>query len=165
MISELENTARLVLGDLNSKETTKTKVSYLYLFIKRTFDICASFFGLIFLLPVILGVKIAYMLHGDFNKVIYTQNRIGKNGKEFKFYKFRSMCKDADQVLEKLLKEDKELAKEYKLNKKLNNDPRITQVGKFIRKTSIDELPQLIKEEQLKNYRNKVYTRDIYSRD
>ena len=73
MISELENTARLVLGDLNSKETTKTKVSYLYLFIKRTFDICASFFGLIFLLPVILGVKIAYMLHGDFNKVIYTQ--------------------------------------------------------------------------------------------
>ena len=144
MISELDNTARLVLDGLKAKSKEEVNVSKLYLFTKRTFDICASFFGLLFLLPVILGVKIAYMLHGDFKKVIYTQNRIGINGKEFKFYKFRSMCNNADQVLEKLLKEDKELAKEYKINKKLNNDPRITEVGKFIRKTSIDELPQLI---------------------
>jgi len=84
------------------------------------------------------------MCSGDFGKIIFTQNRIGKNGKEFKFYKFRSMVVNADDVLKELLKQDEELAKEYKENKKFREDPRITKVGKFIRKASIDELPQLI---------------------
>ena len=84
------------------------------------------------------------MVTGDFEPVIFTQERIGKNGKLFKFYKFRSMCKNADEVLFKMLKENKDLAEEYRVNKKLANDPRITKIGKFIRKTSIDELPQLI---------------------
>ena len=72
-----------------------------------------------------------------------TQERIGKNGETFKLYKFRSMVKNADQILMEMLK-DPELEKEYKKNMKLHNDPRITKIGKFLRKTSIDELPQLI---------------------
>ena len=100
--------------------------------------------GIIVLIPITILLKIAYMLTGDFHRIIFTQERIGKNGKLFKFYKFRSMVPNADEVLFKLLKEDKKLAREYKINKKLKNDPRITKVGKFIRKTSIDELPQMI---------------------
>ena len=144
MLGELENTAQLVLDDLKIDESEEVRISKSYLFLKRTFDLLSSIIGLLFLLPFALIVKIAYMLQGDFSKVIYSQKRIGKAGKEFKFYKFRSMVNNADEVLEELLKNDEELAKEYKLNKKLNNDPRITKVGKFIRKTSIDELPQLI---------------------
>ena len=144
MMGELENTARLVLNGLKTEDTARIKTNIAYLFLKRTFDVFASFFGLIFLIPVIVFVKIANMINGDFGKVIYTQNRIGKDGHEFKFYKFRSMCPNADEVLKDLLKNNPELAKEYKINKKLSNDPRITKVGNFIRKTSIDELPQLI---------------------
>ena len=84
------------------------------------------------------------MCNGDFHSIFYTQERIGKDGKLFKLYKYRSMIPNADEVLQKLLKENKEMAKEYKLNKKLDNDTRITKVGKLIRKASIDELPQLL---------------------
>jgi len=115
-----------------------------YIVIKRLFDIIGGLIGLILLIPIMILVKIAYMCSGDFGKIIFTQNRIGKNGKEFKFYKFRSMVVNADDVLKELLKQDEELAKEYKENKKFREDPRITKVGKFIRKASIDELPQLI---------------------
>jgi len=89
-----------------------------YLFIKRFFDIVFSLIGCVALIPVYLIVKIGSMLTGDFSKVIYTQDRIGKNGKIFKFYKFRSMIPNADEELERILREDKKLAKEYKLNKK-----------------------------------------------
>ena len=116
----------------------------IYKIFKRSFDLVFSFLGLIFLIPVTLILKISYMLTGDFGRIIFTQDRIGKNGKTFKFYKFRSMVLNADEILFKLLESDKELAKEYKINKKLKNDPRITKIGNFIRKTSIDELPQLI---------------------
>lgn len=116
----------------------------LYLIIKRLFDIICGLIGLIILIPVCLIVKIIYICNKDFAPIFFTQNRIGKNGKEFKFYKYRSMVSNADEVLFRILKEDKELAKEYKINKKLKNDPRITKVGSFLRKTSLDELPQLI---------------------
>ena len=115
-----------------------------YLFIKRFMDILFSIIGLIFLLPIALIVKIIYMCNKDFHPIFFKQKRIGKNGKLFNFYKFRSMVPNADEVLAKLLKEDKEAAKEYKINKKLERDPRITKMGKILRKTSIDELPQLI---------------------
>ncbi len=115
-----------------------------YFALKRIFDLGVGLFGILVLIPIVVLVKIGYMLTGDFHKVIFSQKRIGKDGHEFKFYKFRSMVPNADEVLFKLLKEDKELAKEYKENKKLKDDPRITKVGKFIRKTSIDELPQMI---------------------
>lgn len=116
----------------------------LYLIIKRLFDIMGGLVGLIVLIPVTIILKICFLLNGDKEKLIFSQNRIGKNGKEFKFYKYRSMVPNADDVLKELLANDKKLAREYKKNKKLENDPRITKVGAFIRKTSIDELPQLL---------------------
>jgi len=84
------------------------------------------------------------MCTGDFHKVFFVQDRIGKDGKIFKFYKFRSMVPNADEVLFKKLEEDKKLREEYSINKKLKNDPRITKVGKMIRNFSIDEMPQFI---------------------
>ena len=125
--------------------TTYYKVKrVIYLGTKRLFDLLVSMIGLLLLIPIAIIVKIAYMLHGDFTSVIFTQDRIGKNGKLFKFYKFRSMVPNADEILFKALAEDEKLREEYSMNKKLKNDPRITKVGKAIRKLSIDELPQMI---------------------
>ena len=130
-----------VLSDNSSIVALKNRT---YNFIKRVFDILFSLIGLIALIPCIIIIKIANMLTKDFNSVFYTQDRIGKNGKIFKLYKFRSMIPNADKVLEEMLKEDNEITREYKLNKKLKNDPRISKVGKILRKTSLDELPQVI---------------------
>lgn len=115
-----------------------------YLLVKRMIDIIVALIGIILMIPVTLFIKIASICTGDFKSIVYSQDRIGKDGKTFKFYKFRSMVPNADEILMKALAEDKKLAKEYKKNKKLKNDPRITKVGKFIRKTSLDELPQFI---------------------
>ncbi len=115
----------------------------MYLFIKRIFDIICGLLGIIVLLPVSIIVKISYMLNGDFHSIFLCQKRIGKNGKEFNFYKYRTMVINADEVLKELMKE-KEIAKEYKENKKLKNDPRVTKAGKILRRLSIDELPQFI---------------------
>ncbi len=115
-----------------------------YLVIKRLFDFICALIGCILMLPIAIVVKISYMLTGDFHSIFLVQNRIGKNGKEFKFIKFRSMVPNADEILFKMLKEDKKLAQEYKKNKKLKNDPRITKMGNILRKTSLDELPQMI---------------------
>ena len=128
-------------------ENTISKISIKkisYLTIKRTFDILISIIGLILLIPITIFVKIAYICTGDFKSVIFTQKRIGKDGKLFKFYKFRSMVPDADEVLFRTLELDKIMAEEYNKNKKLKNDSRITKVGKLIRKLSIDEFPQFI---------------------
>lgn len=124
--------------------TEKSRSHLLYFGIKRLFDIVCSLIGCLFLLPIALIVKISYMLNKDFEPIFFSQERIGKNGRLFKFYKFRSMVPNADKVLEDLLKKDKKLAKEFKINKKLDKDPRITKMGNLLRKTSIDELPQLI---------------------
>ncbi len=123
--------------------TADTK-TIIYLFIKRLVDIVAGLVGLIILLPIALIIKIVSMCNGDFDKIIFVQKRIGKNGKEFDFYKFRSMVPNADEVLFKMLEENEEIAEEYAENKKLKDDPRITKIGHFIRRYSIDELPQLI---------------------
>ena len=116
----------------------------IYLLYKRIGDILVSLIGLVLLVPTALFIKIAYMCTGDFNKIFFVQDRIGKEGKIFKFYKFRSMVPNADEVLFQKLKEDKKLREEYEINKKLKNDPRITKVGKMIRKFSVDEMPQFI---------------------
>lgn len=134
------DTEGLTLEENNIKENSKV----VYKFIKRTFDIIVSLIGCIFLLPLIIVVKISYIIHKDYHSIFFTQKRIGKNGEEFKLYKFRSMIPNADEELERLLKKDKKLAKEYKINKKLKNDPRITKMGKILRKLSLDELPQMI---------------------
>lgn len=115
-----------------------------YLGFKRLFDIVLSLLALICLLPVILIVKIVSLLSKDYDSIFYTQNRIGKDGKLFKLYKFRSMIPNADAVLMELLENDPKIKEEYTEKKKLENDPRITKIGKILRRTSIDELPQII---------------------
>lgn len=116
----------------------------LYLVIKRLFDILVALIGLIFIIPMALVIKVAYIMQGDFTSIIYTQDRIGKNGKLFKLYKFRSMVPNADEVLFRTLELDKVMAQEYSINKKLKDDPRVTKIGKIIRKLSIDEFPQFL---------------------
>ena len=130
-----ELTAEKVLSITNEK---------VYLFIKRLVDIIGGLVGLIILIPISFIIKLLTIATGDFNSIFFTQKRIGKDGKEFNFYKYRSMVPNADKILFEMLEKDKELAKEYKKNKKLKNDPRITKVGHFIRRTSLDELPQLL---------------------
>lgn len=124
----------------NNEYKAKFKVYYIF---KRLFDIVASLLALILLSPVFLIVSILIRKE-DKGSAFFRQSRIGKNGKEIKIYKFRSMVMNGEQVLEKLMAENEDIRNEYLKNKKLENDPRITKIGKFIRKTSIDELPQLI---------------------
>ena len=125
------------------KERTITKKG-VYLCTKRLFDILTSIVGCILLIPILLVVKIAYVINKDYYPIIFKQKRIGLNGKEFTFYKIRSMVPDADNILEELMKKDSKIAKEYNKYKKLENDPRLTKMGKVLRKTSIDEFPQFI---------------------
>ena len=115
----------------------------LYLLIKKTFDITLSILGIIVLLPLLFFVKIAYLLTFDFNSIIYKQKRIGKNGKIFYMYKIRTMVPDAEKYLEEYLQKNTKAREEFKINRKLKDDPRVTKVGKLLRKTSLDELPQI----------------------
>lgn len=121
-----------------------TKIRKLTLaFFKRIFEIIVSIVGLILLVPLTIIVAIKNAVNKDFGPIFYTQERIGKNGKIFKMYKFRTMGLDADEKLEKILEDDKR-KEEYKKYKKLNNDPRITKTGAFLRRTGLDELPQML---------------------
>lgn len=121
-----------------------TKIRKLTLaFFKRIFEIIVSIVGLILLVPLTIVVAIKNAINKDFGPIFYTQERIGKNGKIFKMYKFRTMGLDADEKLEKILEDDKR-KEEYKKYKKLNNDPRITKTGAFLRRTGLDELPQML---------------------
>lgn len=111
---------------------------------KRILDLLAGIVGIIMLIPITILVGIVNFFERDKGPIFFSQERIGKDGKLFKMYKFRTMIVGADKELERILKEDKEAAKEYKKNKKLKNDPRVTKIGKFLRKTSLDEFPQFI---------------------
>ncbi len=111
---------------------------------KRVIDIIGSMVGIVTLVPLTIGVFIAKLITNDKGSVFYTQNRIGKDGKIFKMYKFRSMVVGADDILQEYLNSNTEAKEEYRINKKLKHDPRVTKVGEFIRKTSIDEFPQFI---------------------
>lgn len=112
--------------------------------LKRFVDIIGGFLGTIILVPLTIGIAIANFINKDNGPIFYCQYRIGKNGKLFKMYKYRSMVVDAEEKLKKYLDENEEAKKEYKKYKKLKNDPRVTKVGTFIRKTSLDEFPQFI---------------------
>ena len=127
---------------LEQKEK-KTFNEITYSFLKRTVDITASATALLLLSPVFLVTSLAIRKDSD-GPAMFTQKRIGKDGKLFEIYKFRTMVPDADKKLFEMLEKDEKAREEYKLNKKLKHDPRITKVGNFLRKTSIDELPQLI---------------------
>ena len=133
-----------VVLDITSNISWDSVKRGLYLIVKRLFDILVALIGLIFIIPMALVIKVAYVMQGDFTSIIYTQDRIGKNGKLFKLYKFRSMVPNADEVLFRTLELDKVMAQEYSINKKLKDDPRVTKIGKIIRKLSIDEFPQFI---------------------
>ncbi|MND81141.1 UDP-glucose:undecaprenyl-phosphate glucose-1-phosphate transferase [compost metagenome] len=109
--------------------------------IKRTFDIFGSLSIMLMLSPVLMFL--AFMVSRDGGKPIYGHERVGHNGKKFKCLKFRSMVMNSKEVLEELLKNDPEALAEWNRDFKLKNDPRITKIGAFIRKTSLDELPQL----------------------
>jgi undecaprenyl-phosphate galactose phosphotransferase len=122
------------------------KKKYFYRFIKRTFDILCSIIGVIFLIPLIILIKLAYIFTGDFKTIFYTQDRIGKNGKLIHIFKFRSMIHSEEKkakLMEETLKDPK-FKKEFEEYKKLENDPRVTKVGKILRKTSLDEFPQFL---------------------
>lgn len=110
-----------------------------YDFIKRVFDVILSGLAIVVLSPLMLGLAIA--VRSDGGPAIYSQNRVGKNGKRFRILKFRSMCVNADspEMLAKLAAMNEMDGPAFKIK----NDPRITSVGRFIRRTSLDELPQL----------------------
>lgn len=135
------NSENLVYNIYKSEEKVNNKV--IYNFIKRTFDIIVSFCAMILLLPlfVVIGILIKIDSKGP---VFFLQKRIGKDGKMFKLYKFRTMHINADKELRRILANDEEARAEYEVNKKLEQDPRITRIGKIIRRLSLDELPQLI---------------------
>lgn len=111
---------------------------------KRLIDILGGIVGTIVLIPLTIGIAIANLICKDNGPIFYSQYRMGKNGKLFKMYKYRSMVVGADEKLKKYLEENEEARKEYKKYKKLKHDPRVTKVGEFIRKTSLDEFPQFI---------------------
>ena len=113
-------------------------------FIVRVLEIITSIVGMVILLPLMLVVAIKNAMNKDNGPIFYTQKRIGKNGKIFKMYKFRTMNINADEELAKILQEDEEKKEEYKKYKKLKDDPRITKTGAFLRRTGLDEFPQLI---------------------
>lgn len=111
----------------------------LYRVVKRVMDILGAFVGIIILSPIFLLFAIAIKIDSPKGSVIFKQIRVGKNGKEFKMYKLRSMCVDAEAQLANLLAQNEVQGAMFKIK----DDPRITRVGRVIRKTSIDELPQL----------------------
>ncbi|MBP3461176.1 MAG: sugar transferase [Bacilli bacterium] len=116
----------------------------IYYFCKRLLDIIGGLIGCILLIPITIIIKFVSILNKDYDSIFFTQDRIGKDGKTIKIYKFRSMIPNAEDVLEVLMRKDPKIRKEYLENKKLDNDPRITKIGKFIRRYSIDEFPQLL---------------------
>ena len=125
-------TASLEHGTSSRNETA-------YLVCKRAFDIVVSFCALVVLSPVFLIICLIIYLDDPHGSPLFSQMRIGKNGKAFRFYKFRSMVVNAEDLLAGLQNQNEMSGPAFKMK----NDPRITKVGKFIRKTSLDELPQL----------------------
>lgn len=123
----------------NSTRAAAGNQSRMYKFIKRAFDVVASIVGLILCIPVFLVVGIAIKVDDPTGPVFYHQPRIGLNGREFTFYKLRSMYANADAVKATLMSNNEMDGPVFKIK----DDPRITRVGRLIRRTSIDELPQL----------------------
>lgn len=109
--------------------------------VKRAFDICFSLAVMIIFSPVFLAIALAIMISSP-GSVLYSHERIGRGGTPFACWKFRSMYPDADARLRELLESDIDLKEEWMRTRKLKNDPRVTPFGKFIRKTSLDEIPQ-----------------------
>lgn len=121
------------------QRSKKYRKSFMYEFIKRTIDILVSLLALIFLFPLMVVIMILIKFDSK-GPVLFSQNRVGKNGKIFKMYKFRSMVTNAEDLLKELKNKNEMTGPMFKIK----HDPRVTKIGRFIRKTSLDELPQLI---------------------
>jgi exopolysaccharide biosynthesis polyprenyl glycosylphosphotransferase len=139
----------LAVSGMEEKAVQKDTLSYervyihdtrAYLLIKRLIDILGALFGLILLSPLFLIISIIIKLDDSSGTVFFKQKRIGKDGKEFYMYKFRSMVANAEELKTSLLDKNEANGPVFKIK----DDPRVTKIGKFIRRTSIDELPQLI---------------------
>ena len=136
-----ETTENIEITSLRTQSDVKTKISKkVYIKIKRVIDVILASVALILLSPLFAIIAIAIKIDSK-GPVFFAHKRIGKNGKIIKLYKFRSMVINAEELIKSFTPEQ---MREYKENYKLTNDPRITKVGKFLRKTSLDELPQLI---------------------
>lgn len=128
--------------DKNNKILLDTKNAF-GVFFKRSTDIAVSLILIVLFLPIMILVTSVILIQRDGGSVFYGQKRICRSGKDFFCYKFRSMCPDASERLQHLLENDPEARAEWAATHKLHNDPRITPVGRFLRSTSLDELPQL----------------------
>lgn len=131
-----------MLGKMKARQITldsdQIDKRYVYRLGKRAFDFTASLLALIPLSIVFIAIALLIKLD-DYGPVFFTQTRVGRHGKEFKIYKFRSMRVDAEDLLERLLAKNQVDGPMFKMK----DDPRISRVGKFLRKYSLDELPQL----------------------
>lgn len=114
-----------------------------YIFIKTFFDFLFALFFIIIGFPIFIVIAILIKLSSR-GPIFFMQRRIGKNNKSFQCIKFRTMHPEADDILKKLLENNEYLKKEFSDNHKLKNDPRITKIGVFLRKTSLDEIPQFL---------------------
>jgi len=123
----------------NVKETAVVQQRSAYLHIKRAQDVVLSLVGLVVLMPILLLIALIIVIESPGESPIFIQTRVGKNGKEFRFFKFRTMYPDAEAHLEQLLAKNEMNGPVFKIK----DDPRITKVGKVLRRTSMDELPQL----------------------
>ncbi|WP_294725177.1 sugar transferase [uncultured Fusobacterium sp.] len=113
-------------------------------FLKRVMDIGIGIVGVLSLIPLTILVWIKTDNEERKHGLFFTQDRIGRDGKSIKIYKYRSMVTGADKILEEMMAKDEKIREEYEKNKKLKDDPRITKVGDFLRRTSLDEFPQFI---------------------
>lgn len=133
------------INNINIIKKEKTNKKVLYKFTKRIIDIIGSIIGILILIPTTLIIYLARKVSKeDKGPLFYEQLRYGKNGKVFRLYKFRSMCIGADKKLKEYLENNDEAREEFEKTHKLQNDPRITEIGNFLRKSSLDELPQMI---------------------
>lgn len=134
LVDESQEEARLLADTVQIEKKGRG-----YRTVKRLFDIVASGLALIVLSPVMLILSAAIFIDDPHGSPFFVQTRVGKDGKEFRFYKFRSMVVNAEALLEGLLDQNEMEGHAFKMR----DDPRITRIGKFIRRTSLDELPQL----------------------
>lgn len=141
---EVKNEERLKANLMSSDREKNAFVEVTNKCVKRSIDVVGGIFGIILLIPITLFVAVVNLINKENGPIFYAQKRVGKNGKIFKMYKFRTMVVNADEKLKQILATDEEKRKEWEENRKLKDDPRITKIGSFLRKTSLDEFPQFV---------------------
>jgi lipopolysaccharide/colanic/teichoic acid biosynthesis glycosyltransferase len=140
MITEQSNTG---LGGTQGQSRLPRYEQPSFKFLKRTADIVFSLLGLILFFPLFVVLAVI-VISADGGPIFFKQKRLGQNGRHFWMFKFRSMRKDAEKALKELLERDPEARREFEETYKLKNDPRLIRFGSLMRKTSLDELPQLL---------------------